>query len=102
MAFMESEQIVEKVAEYLSIAPHISEFSPDIQYQRANQLALELAVWLDSDLYVELGQIVGFPNATHNPGTFIILVRKRYGNQTELSDSKIIVHAPGIGKKGKP
>ena len=101
MAFMENDKIVEKVAEYLSIAPYLSEFSPDGQYQRANQLALEPAVWLDADFYQLMGQSIGHPSTTCNPGTVICDARKRYGNSKPLSSNLIIFHAPSIGKKEK-
>ena len=97
---MEPEELVSKVAEYLSIAPHLTEFDNDERYRRANELALELAVWLDADLYIEIGQSVGYPSAACNPGTVIIHVRQRYGHASKLSQDNIIVHAPGIGKKG--
>jgi len=95
---MNAEQLVSKVAEYLSIAPHLTEFDNDERYRRANELALELAVWLDADLYVELGQSIAHPSANCNPGSVIIHVRQRYGHASKLSEDKVICHAPGIGK----
>jgi len=92
------EQLVAKVAEYLSIAPHLTEFDKDDRYQRVNQLALELAVWLPSELYIKLGQAIANPCEENNPGTVICEVRKLYG-EGQLSPNKVIVHAPGIGKK---
>lgn len=94
---MVPEQIVEKLAEYLSIAPYLTEFSKDEQYQRANQLALELAVWLSPELYKMLGQSIAQPSKQVNPFTVICEARKLYG-ESEINPGFIIGHAPGAGK----
>jgi hypothetical protein len=94
---MNSEQIVEKLAEYLSYAPYLTEHSPDHQYQRANQLALELAVWLSPELYKMLGQSITNPSKQCNPGTVICAARKQYA-ESEINPDIIIGHAPGAGK----
>lgn len=93
-----NEKIVTKVAEYLSIAPFLTEYDKDTWYQRANQLALELAVWLPPDLYIKLGRAIANPADQNNPCTIISEVRKLY-SKDELSPEFVIIHAPGIGKK---
>ena len=100
MAFMENDKIIEKVAEYLSIAPHLTEFDNDERYRRANQLALELAVWLPLNLYVMLGRSISNPSQTCNPATVINALRAKYGDKENV-ETIVICHAPGIGKKGK-
>jgi hypothetical protein len=97
------QDIVEKLCEYLAIASHLTEFSPDSQYQGANQLALELAVWLPQHLYKALGQSISRPSEQCNTATVIEQVRRLYNSSDSMSNGflnqHIIIHKPGIGKK---
>ena len=96
---MEEQLIIEKLSEYLSIAPHLTEFSPDEQYQRANQLALELAMVLPAYLFAMIA-----PSLQKGGNIFdvVFAARKRYGYPEPLDPDTVFLHAPGIGKKEKP
>ena len=91
---MENEKIVEKVAEYLSIAPFLKEDSPFELYQRANQLAHELIVWMPPNLYKEMGKVITQQTA---PAVFWQQMRTAYNDNKEVGDI-FLLHAPGIGK----
>jgi hypothetical protein len=92
---MDNEQIVEKVAEYLSIAPFLKEDSLPELYQRANQLAHELIVWMPPELYRELVKTV---TGKLRPAFFWQQMRVEYNDNKEVGDT-FIIHAPGIGKE---
>ncbi len=97
---MTNDQIVEKVAEYLSIAPFLKVDSPAKDYQRARQLALELVVHLTPHLYSRLYTAISKPNESCNPGTIFVAIVHEYTKKT-VDPDKIIGHAPGIGENSK-
>ena len=73
----------------------MTEFSPSSEFQRANQLALELGVWLPPELYAMVGRAINGGNI------FDVLfeIRGRYGHSTPLDPDTVFIHAPGIGKE---
>jgi len=87
-----------KIAEYASIAISLDEKDTQEKYQRANQLAWELFLWLPDETYRKLGR--GLKGRTDELSGAMVGVRKlllkdRAGN---LGPDDFIVHSPGIGK----
>jgi hypothetical protein len=89
-----------KVAECFALALFLKETSPPSDYQRANQLSWELALWLPEDEYKKMVRAVANPSERENALTFILDVRRllqgdKAGN---LSQDEIMFHAAGAGK----
>jgi hypothetical protein len=87
-----------KIAEYASIAISLDEKDTQEKYQRANQLAWELFLWLPDETYRKLGR--GLKGRTDELSGAMVGVRKlllkdRAGN---LGPDDFIIHSPGIGK----
>ena len=95
---MQDHIIIEKLSEYLSIARFLTEFSPTEEYQRANELAFWLCMYLEPHLLQDLGRCL---KREIPPYLFADIVRKQYGDGETIGD-KFLLHAPGIGKKEKP
>jgi hypothetical protein len=89
-----------KVAEYMEMARHLREDSSPAEYQKANKLAWELAMWLPSDVYKRMAESLVNPNQQNNPLVVIVAVRRLLlGDKAgDLSADNILSHAPGVGK----
>jgi len=92
-----------RVAEYLALARRLKESSPESDYERANQLSWELAMWLPDEIYKQMTFAIARPNQNVNELSVAISVRKlllgeKAGN---LGPDDIAHHAPGIGKKNR-
>lgn len=90
-----------RVAEYLALARRLKKDSPETDYERANQLSWELAMWLPEEIYKQMTRAIATPGPDVNELTVSIAVRKlllgdKAGN---LGPDNIAHHAPGIGKK---
>lgn len=101
---IKAKERAEKVAEYMALARRLKESSPDEEYQKANRLSWELAMWLPSDVYKSLGNALSKPDKVYNPLSVVISVRKQLlGNAAgDLSQDDVIHHAPGIGQIQRP
>ena len=93
-----NEQIVSKVAEYLSIALFLKVDSPHSDYQRANQLIFELQMVLPIELLDILGKTI---QKKMFPSECVAEFRKCYGHSIPLDKNLFMAHAPGIGKNQK-
>jgi hypothetical protein len=87
-----------KIAEYASIAFSLKEMDAQEKYQRANQLAWELFLWLPDGAYRKLGRalkghVEELPDAMAEVRRQ--LLKNRAGN---LGRDDIIIHSPGVGK----
>ncbi len=92
-----------RVAEYMALARRLDESSPETDFERANQLSWELAMWLPENIYKQMTTAIAKPNKDVNELSVTISVRKillgeKAGN---LGADDIIHHAPGIGKNNK-
>lgn len=89
-----------RTAEYLALAHRLKTDSPPSDYERANQLSWELAMWLPTELYEKMGQALTSPSRENNILTIVIECRKLLlkENAGTLDSEKIASHAPGIGK----
>ena len=90
----------EKVAEYMALALWLKADSAPEKYERANQLAWELALWLPPDVFRSLRQAVASPSAHSNALSVLIDVRKLLLKDTagDLSPEEVMFHAPGAGE----
>lgn len=93
-----------KVAEYMEMARHLREDSSPTDYQKANKLAWELAMWLPSEVYKRMAESLVRPNAQNNPLEVVVAVRQLLlGDKAgDLSADNILSHAPGVGRNQKP
>jgi hypothetical protein len=98
---LKAKERAERVAEYMALARMLKETSSEEDYQKANRLSWELAMWLPSDVYRSMGKALSKPSSEYNPLSVVISVRKELlGSATgNLTQEDIIHHAPGIGKK---
>jgi hypothetical protein len=89
-----------KVAEYMEFARHLREDSPPADYQKANRLAWELAMWLPSDVYKRMAESLVRPNEQNNPLEVVVAVRQLLlgKNAGDLKADNILSHAPRVGK----
>lgn len=101
---LRAKERAEKVAEYMALARVLKETSSEEDYQKANRLSWELAMWLPSDIYKSMGSALSKPDNEFNPLSVVILVRKELLGNTagNLTQDDIIHHAPSIGKKLGP
>ena len=88
-----------RVAEYMALARQLREDSDAKDYQAANRLAWELAMWLPPEVYRATGKALSEPNEENNPLTVAIAVRKVLLGAAagDLGPSDVIHHAPRIG-----
>ena len=89
-----------KVAEYMAFVRDLREDSSGEDYQRANLLSWELALWLPADIYRSMSRAIVAPDQETNPLSVVVEVRnvllgKAAGN---LTQEQIAHHAPGIGR----
>lgn len=89
-----------RVAEYLALARRLKESSSESDYERANQLTWELAMWLPEEIYKEMVISIAKPSESTNELTVAISVRKLLlGDKAgDLKPENIAHHSPGIGK----
>jgi hypothetical protein len=87
------------VAEYLALVNSIRDDSPD-DYRKANQMALELAMWLPARIYREMGHGIMKPSPEINNLTTVVKVRELLLGESigNLTSDDILWHAPGVGR----
>lgn len=90
-----------RVAEYLALARRLKKDSPESDYERANQLSWELAMWLPEEIYKQMTLAISNPGPDVNELTVSIAVRELLlGNKAgNLGANDIAHHGPGIGEK---
>ncbi len=89
-----------RVAEYLALARRLKESSSEDDYQLANQLAWELAMWLPDEIYKSMTYAIARPDQNVNELTVVISVQRHLLGEKagSLTANDIVHHAPGIGK----
>lgn len=89
-----------RASEYLALATRLTEESPEEDYERADQLSWELAMWLPDEIYKSMTLAVASPSSTNNPLTVAVAIRKLLlkDNAGDLTANDIARHGPGIGK----
>ena len=90
-----------RVAEYMALARRLTIASLETDYERANQLSWELAVWLPDEIYKQMTTAIMQSNPDVNELSVTISVRKiLLGEKAgSLSAVDIAHHAPAIGEK---
>jgi hypothetical protein len=92
-----------RVAEYMALARRLNETSSDSDYESANQLSWELAMWLPDEIYKQMTTAIAQPNQDVNELSVTISVRKILLGEKAgtLGANDIAHHAPGIGNRQK-
>ncbi|MDZ5461052.1 hypothetical protein [Azohydromonas lata] len=92
--------IVEKVAQYLVLAGALDKSSPLEDYERANELSLELAMLLPAPLYRSVAEAGTHPTEGLNPATVALMVRQTlFTTEGEEQPVMLAVHVPGLSDK---
>lgn len=92
--------IVEKVAQYLVLAGALDKSSPLEDYERANELSLELAMLLPAPVYRSLVEAAAHPTERLNPSSVALMVRKAlFDSDGEEQPVLLAVHVPGLTDK---
>ncbi len=88
-----------RAAEYLALARRLKASSSEDDYERANRLSWELAMWLPEEVYKQMVLAIVHPNKDANELSVTVSVRKLLLGTTagNLSKDDIAHHAPGIG-----
>jgi len=103
MPAREKLDLAEMVAQYLVLAGTLDKTSPMEDYDRANELSLELAMLLPSAIYRAMVEAVGHPDGKVNPAAVAIMMRRELLAPLEgdLQAAQIVFHAPGALDKPK-
>jgi hypothetical protein len=92
--------IVEKVAQYLVLAGALDKSSPLEDYERANELSLELAMLLPAPLYRSVVEAAMHPTERLNPASVALMVRQTlFETEGEEQPVLLAVHVPGLSDK---
>jgi hypothetical protein len=103
MPAREKLDLAEKVAQYLVLAGTLDKTSAIEDYDRANELSLELAMLLPSSIYRAMIEASAHPNARVNAASVAVMMRKELLAPLEgdLQPAQIAFHAPGATEKPK-
>jgi hypothetical protein len=95
MPAREKLDLAEMVAQYLVLAGSLDKSSPSEDYDRANELSLELAMLLPSHIYRAMVEAAAGPNARCNPATVAVMMRSELIAPLEgdLEATQIAFHA---------
>jgi len=96
--------IAEKVAQYLVLAGTLDKTAPHEDYERANELSLELAMLLPAAIYRSMVDAATQPNAKVNPASVALMMRRELVGAEdggELQPLQVAVHAPGGSDRSK-
>jgi hypothetical protein len=92
--------IVEKVAQYLVLAGALDKSSPLEDYERANELSLELAMLLPAAVYRGVVEAATHPGERVNPATVALMVRQTlFETGPDEQPVLLAVHVPGLADK---
>jgi len=91
--------LAEMVAQYLVLASTLDKTSPLEDYDRANELSLELSMLLPSAIYRAMVEAVSSPDAKCNPASVAMMMRRELLAPLEgdLQAAQVVFHAPGAG-----
>ena len=89
--------LAEMVAQYLVLASTLDKSSALEDYDRANELSLELAMLLPSAIYRAMTEAAANPDGKINPASVAIMLRRELLAPLEgdLQPAQIAFHAPG-------
>jgi len=95
--------LAEKVAEYLVLAGTLDKTSAHEDYDRANELSLQLAMLLPTYIYRSMVEGAANPSVKSNPASVAIMLRKELLalDEGDLQAAHVMLHAPGLPEKPK-
>jgi hypothetical protein len=93
--------LVEKVAQYLVLAGGLDKTSALEDYERANELSLELAMLLPAALYRAMIEAAAQPGGAVNPATVAVMRRRALVDEETdaLPAAQIAFHAPSMPER---
>lgn len=96
--------LAEMVAQYLVLAGTLDKASPLEDFDRANELSLQLAMLLPTSIYKAMVDAAQHPDAKCNPATVAVLMRRELLAPLEgdLHAANVVFHAAGGGPVEKP
>jgi hypothetical protein len=92
-----------RVAEYMALVRRLKESSPESDFERANQLSWELAMWIPDEIYRQMTMAIVQPDQNVNELSVVVAVRKLLlgDGAGSLGPDEIAHHAPGVGQKNR-
>ena len=95
--------LAEMVAQYLVLAGSLDKAAPLEDYDRANELSLELAMLLPTAIYRAMVEAAANPDGKVNPASVAVMMRRELlaPLEGELSAAQVVFHAPGAPEKPK-
>lgn len=89
--------LAEMVAQYLVLAGTLDKTSPHEDFDRANELSLELAMLLPAGIYRSMAEAAAQPGPRTNPATVALLMRKELLGieEGDLQAAQVAFHVPG-------
>ena len=93
--------LVEKVARYLVLAGTLDKNAPAEDYDLANELSLELAMVLPSDIYRAMVEAAAHPDGKTNPGVVAVMMRSELFGPADagLHAEQVVFHQPHVAPK---
>ncbi len=93
--------LTEKVARYLVIAGTLDKNATPDDYDLANELSLELAMVLPSEIYRAMVEAAAHPDGKVNPATVAVMMRKELlsAADADLQVEHVVLHTPGVASK---
>jgi hypothetical protein len=93
--------LAEMVAQYLVLARALDKTSMPEDWDRANELSLELAMLLPTAIYRAMVEAATHPESKVTPAAVAIMLRKELlaPLEGELQASQVAFHAPGAVEK---
>lgn len=93
--------LAEKVAQYLVLAGTLDKTSALEDYDRANELSLELAMLLPGTIYRSMVEAAARPDAHVNPASVAVLLRAEMmaPDADELPAAEVAFHTPDVPER---
>lgn len=87
--------LAEKVAQYMVLVGTLAKTSPMEDYDRANELSLELAMLLPGAIYRAMVEAASNPSARCNPASVAVMMRQELMPlESELDAMQVAFHSP--------
>lgn len=95
--------LAEKVSQYLVVAGSLDKHSPIEDFERANELSLELAMLLPTVIYRSMVEAATHPNAKCNPASVAIMMRSELiaPDEGTLAAEHVAFHSPVAPERPK-
>ncbi|CAG1014259.1 hypothetical protein BURC_00643 [Burkholderiaceae bacterium] len=95
--------LAEKVSQYLVLAGALDKNSAIEDFERANELSLELAMLLPTAVYRSMVEAASHPNAKCNPASVAIMMRSELiaPDEGALAAEHVAFHSPVAPERPK-